>query len=186
MISNSLNLIIKGWYLPFLAGVFSLFTGIYIITVSTDLYTSLNRMFGIAFILSGLVVSIFSFQNHNNITGWGWYIVYGILIISMGFYLSEHQDESLFFATGFASLFRSGLSLGISFELQKHHHPDWGKLSISSAIGIVFSIMVFMDPILMSLAFMVMGISDITLSVIFRKTNRAYRTVRHLKKECTN
>ena len=186
MISNVLNLTVKSWYLHFLAGAFFLFTGFYVVTVSPDLYPSLNKLLGTAFILSGLVFSVFSVRNHSKIAGWGWYIVYGILITGMGIYLTEHRDESLFFATGFASLFRCGLLLGISFELQKHGHQAWGNLSISSAIGFVFSVMVFMDPLLICLAFIVMGISDIILSLIFRKTNRSYRTVKHLKSHYTD
>ncbi|WP_185210564.1 hypothetical protein [Elizabethkingia meningoseptica] len=186
MISNSLNLTVKSWYLHFIAGAFFIFTGIYVVTVSPDLYPSLNKLLGTAFILSGLVFLVFSVRNHSKIAGWGWYMIYGILIAGMGIYLTEHRDESLFFATGFASLFRCGLLLGISFELQKHGHQAWGNLSISSSIGFVFSIMVFMDPILICLAFILMGISDIILSLTFRKTNRSYRTVKYLKRNYTN
>ncbi len=96
MIANSLNLTVKSWYLHFIAGAFFPFTGIYVVTVSPDLYPGLNKLLGTAFILSGLVFSVFSVRNHSKIAGWGWYIVYGILITGMGFYLSGHQDESLF------------------------------------------------------------------------------------------
>lgn len=66
-IKNSL----KGWYYPVITGILSIITGVFLFIIPQSLYSVYVQIFGIVFIISGLLRLIFSFQNRKTINGWG-------------------------------------------------------------------------------------------------------------------
>ena len=193
MMTNSFNTTIKSgiknWYIPVITGIYSIITGLFILTDKAMPIEILNMLIGAVFIASGILSIIFTLRNHKIINGWGLYMLYGILIFDLGIYLTFYAGDSMFFILGISSLFRSGIFLGTSVELKKHEHPQWNYLAITSGIGILFSLILITNSVgsispytITAMCFTAMGISAVLLSLEFKKVNRFHKIIRQLTK----
>lgn len=93
------------------------------------------------FMVCGISEVIFSIRNRKIIYDWDWYIVFGILIFVMGIYVLKITNYTLGLWTGFVSLFRSGILLGLVVELRKYGGVEWRNVILCSACGVIFSLM---------------------------------------------
>ncbi len=186
---------VKNWYLPLIIGILLIVLGIYIFTVPQETYVALAIFFSLSFITSGLLDSIFALQNRDSLSGWGWYLISGLLSLVLGIYLTIYPTISMSvlpFVVGFTLLFRSFLLLGYSFELRDLKVVSWGDIALLSVIGIIFSVLLLSNPFftgmslvtLTALSLIFVGGSSIALSIRLKKVkNLPNRISAELKKK---
>jgi uncharacterized membrane protein HdeD (DUF308 family) len=171
---------IKHWYMPLIIGLLLIAMGIYIFTVPLATYLTLTAFFTASFIASGILEIYFSVANRNEIDGWGWYLTGGILTLFVGILLAVEPGISattLPFFVGFSLLFKSFQGLGLAFDLKNYGILRWGNLALTSVLGIIFSLLLVMNPIftgislvtLTAFAFIFAGISGIVLAFDLKK-----------------
>lgn len=171
---------VKYWYLILIVGVLFIVFGVYIFTVPLETYLSLSILFSVSFIISGASESLFSFQNRDTLSGWGWYLVSGLLTLAIGIYMAVYPEISIVtlpYFVGFTLLFRSFQALGISFDMREMKIVSWGNLALASVAGILFSILLIAHPIftglslvsLTALSFLFAGVATILLSLNLKK-----------------
>ncbi|OPB86483.1 hypothetical protein [Elizabethkingia occulta] len=186
--NTTINMPLKGWYLPLINGIIYIIASIWIFSLYADSYMSFKIVSGVTIITSGLTILLFTLRNRKAINGWGWYMVYGILILGMAIYLFFYTGDSVVFYIGFVSLLRSIILTGTAIDLKRHEHQKWGKIALVSMAGILFSVILLAGssspdnsagPIITAV-FMSTGISSILLSSEFKKVNLFYKRVRKL------
>lgn len=184
-IRNSL----KGWYYPTITGILSVVTGAFLFIIPKSLYSTYVQIFGIVFIISGLLRLIFSFQNRKTINGWGWYLIYGMLILDLGIYLTIYAAKSSALIIGLTALLRSFTLLGTAVDLKRHEHYHWGRIAGWSAAAIILSIVLVAKPASIPLTFVTAfcfittGIAAILLSTEYRKVNQHHQILRKLMRK---
>lgn len=182
---------LKGWFLPLISAMFSVITGLYIFIINADAYLLLNILPGTALVISGLVRLFFALLNRKAINGWGWHLIYGMLILDMGIFLFFYTGGSIIFYTGFVTFLRSFILLGTAIDLKRYEHQNWKKIAIGSATGVIFSIILLTEPLsfndtsrpVMAGVFIIAGISAGLLSSEFKKVNSFYKKVRKLARK---
>lgn len=184
-IRNSL----KGWYYPTITGILSVVTGAFLFIIPKSLYSTYVQIFGIVFIISGLLRLIFSFQNRKTINGWGWYLIYGMLILDLGIYLTIYAAKSSALIIGLTALLRSFTLLGTAVDLKRHEHYHWGRIAGWSVAAIILSIVLIAKPASIPLTFVTAfcfittGIAAILLSTEYRKVNQHHQILRKLMRK---
>lgn len=184
-IRNSL----KGWYYPTITGILSVVTGAFLFIIPKSLYSTYVQIFGIVFIISGLLRLIFSFQNRKTINGWGWYLIYGMLILDLGIYLTIYAAKSSVLIIGLTALLRSFTLLGTAVDLKRHEHYHWGRIAGWSAAAIILSIVLIAKPASIPLTFVTAfcfittGIAAILLSTEYKKVNQHHQILRKLMRK---
>ncbi|WP_337084513.1 HdeD family acid-resistance protein [Elizabethkingia anophelis] len=184
-IRNSL----KGWYYPTITGILSVVTGVFLFIIPKSLYSTYVQIFGIVFIISGLLRLIFSFQNRKTINGWGWYLIYGMLILDLGIYLTIYAAKSSVLIIGLTALLRSFTLLGTAVDLKRHGHYHWGRIAGWSAAAIIFSIVLIAKPVgipltfVTAFCFITTGIAAILLSTEYKKVNQHHQILRKLMRK---
>lgn len=184
-IRNSL----KGWYYPTITGILSVVTGVFLFIIPKSLYSTYVQIFGIVFIISGLLRLIFSFQNRKTINGWGWYLIYGMLILDLGIYLTIYAAKSSVLIIGLTALLRSFTLLGTAVDLKRHEHYHWGRIAGWSAAAIILSIVLIAKPasipltVVTAFCFITTGIAAILLSTEYKKVNQHHQILRKLMRK---
>lgn len=178
---------VKHWYIPLIIGILFFIFGIYIFSVPLATYITLSIFFSVSFLVSGISDIIFSIGNKNTFSGWGWYLVSGIISTILGFYLISNPAVSMAilpFIVGFTLLFRSAYLLGLAFD-NKSNGAGWGTVAISSILGIILSFLLLSSPLftglslvtLTSLTFIFIGISSAMLAFDLKKLKNAPKKI---------
>lgn len=186
--STTIKMPLRAWFLPSISGIIYIIAGVSILLIQSSTYIALTILPGFAFIISGLTILSFTLFNRKAINGWGWYMVYGMLILDMGIYLLIYTGDSILFYIGFISLLRSIILLGTAIDLKRYQHQNWGKIAIASMAGILFSAILLAGlsspddstRLIIAAIFTATGISAIFLSVEFKKVNIFYKRLRKL------
>jgi len=171
---------IKHWYIPFILGIIFIICGAYVLNTPLETYLALAVFFSISFIVSGLFDTVFSIINSAHLTGWGWYLVNGLLTLGLGIYLTVYPGITITilpFVVGFTLLFRSFQQLGFSLDLKEVGFLKWKDLAILSVLGIVFSFLLIANPVfsglsivvLTALIFIFVGVSSVLLGLKLKK-----------------
>ncbi|WP_299535554.1 HdeD family acid-resistance protein [Ulvibacterium sp.] len=141
---------IKYWYVPLIMGLIFLGTGIYTFMVPLESYLTLALLFGISFLVSGIMEVVFSIANRKHIENWGWSLVSGILSLAIGILLIMRPDISLLtlpIYVGFWVFFRSIMAIGVSIDLKRFGILDWGNLMLVGVFGLMFSFFLLWNPL---------------------------------------
>jgi uncharacterized membrane protein HdeD (DUF308 family) len=171
---------IKHWYLPLIAGILFVGAGAYICTVPLATYLTLATLFSVSFICTGVAEIVFSIRNNKTLSGWGWFLVNGLLSLVIGVYLLMYPGISISilpFVVGFTLLFRSIQVLGYALDLKNLKIANWGILSLLGVLGMVFSFLLLAHPIyaglslvtFTALSFMVVGVGQAVLAFQLKK-----------------
>lgn len=172
--------LVKHWYIPLIIGIFFVLFGLYVFTVPLATYVTLAIFFSVSFLVSGVFEIVFSLQNQKALSGWGWYLVSGLISAGLGIYLMIYPGISMSvlpFFVGFTLLFRSTYLLGFSFDLKSMGVSGWGTVAFTSVVCIIASFLMLYDPmatglslsILTGVAFVFAGIAAIVLSMNLKK-----------------
>jgi uncharacterized membrane protein HdeD (DUF308 family) len=178
----------KHWYLKLFLGVIFIIVGIWVFVTPVGAYVALSLLFGISFLVTGILQIIYAGSNRKVLAHWGWTLAIGILELLVGILLLANPGLSMVILplyVGFVLLFRSITALGWSFLLRKLQIKYWGWVLTIGILGLIFSFVLLWDPLLTAyiiviitgIAFLLTGISQIILSFRLKKWNKRYKEI---------
>jgi len=171
---------VKHWYAPLFSGIILIGAGILAFVFGKATFLTLEVIFCLAFISSGIIDTVFSIANRQKMKHWGWSLALGIINIVFGIVLLVNPLVNLYaFASfiGCAVLFRSFGGIILSIKLKKTHSSKWDYLMALSVLGIISAILLMIFPLIASvlavifsgIALIVAGIFSIGLSLLLRR-----------------
>jgi len=174
---------IKNWWILLIFGILFVIAGIWVFQTPGESYVALSMLFAFTFLLSGIGGIIFALSNRDTLEGWGWQLAGGILELLLGIALFARPAVTmvvlpLYF--GFWLMFRGILTIAFSVELKKYEVPNWGWMLALGIILAILSVVVLLNPLygvsmlvtLTGFAFLMMGITNILISLRLRKLKR--------------
>ncbi|MCT4288148.1 hypothetical protein HZP25_15695 [Elizabethkingia anophelis] len=196
MMSGSFNLVllvaIKNWKILMATGMLSIASGVYIVFISFEIYSEIPLLLGFTFIMacfSGVVFSL-NAESHDI---WITYLIYAGLLFTLEIFLFIYYNINvLLFVIGSLSLFRFVQLFGAIHELKKYKMVTWRLIFIISLLGVLFSVVLVINPMLplgmsestmIAVAFLLFGISSMLLAKELRKVNRFHCSIERLVKE---
>ncbi|OPC44337.1 hypothetical protein BAY05_12440 [Elizabethkingia anophelis] len=189
MLYNKINkLKLKNWYFPLFTGGIFIAIGIFVFIIPADFCSQLLPFFGIGFIFSGVAIFILSLLNRNIINDWVWYLIFGIIISSMGSYFVICVNNLFSFVLDLMLLFHSCILLGTYLDQREILDFKQYNFYFTSILGIVFSTGLILSHLndgsfrvyLIAIAFIINGISNIFLSLGFKKYGRSRKSLKIL------
>lgn len=176
---------IKHWYIPLIIGLLFIAMAIYTFFQPIETYYTLSFIFSLSFLFSGITGTYFAIANREELEGWGWYLVSGVLSLILGIYLLSNPLTTaaiLPFAIGFYVLMQSTQGLIIAFDLKRYGVLEWGTLAIISILGFVFGALLMFNPrfggmtlvMLTGIGFFFMGVLSIMLSLSLKKLKKRF------------
>lgn len=149
---NSVKKSTKYWWLSLCIGIMSIILGILFIAAAGPALLTIAILFVIGFIVSGLFEITFAIANRNTLDGWGWSLASGIIDLIIGILLAIATPTLtiavMIFFVGFYIMFRSIWGIGAAVEMKRAGFKDWGWLLALAILGIIFSFLVIIDPII--------------------------------------
>lgn len=175
----------KYWYLLLILGLIFIAMGFRVFFTPVSSFVALSMFFAFTFLISGIFEISYAISNRKTIDNWGWNLVGGIIDLIIGFILITHPGASmvfLIFYVGFALIFRSIMTIGWSVQLNKMGIKNWGWILVLGILGLIFSFMLLWNPlftglaivIYLGVAFIMIGIAQIFLSLRLRKLKKMY------------
>ena len=168
------------WWISLVLGILLIITGIWIFRTPLQSYVSLSVLFSTIIFITGLVEVSFSIINRNNIDGWGWHLMGGVVDIIIGTLLLMHPLLTMMimpYYVAFWLLFRGATSIGVSIQLKNYQINTWWWLLISGIATILFSFLMLADPqfggltivIFTSFAFISFGVYHIAFAISLKR-----------------
>ncbi len=166
---------IKHWYLSLILGILYILVGIWVFRTPIESYLALSVIFSVTCFISGIFEIIYSIANRKELDNWGWILAGGIIVLLLGFWLMSSPLRSIallpFFA-GFMLIFLSMTAMGFAFDMKAFAIKDWGWLLALGILGVLFSFVLFWNPLFAGLtivfytgcAFITIGVFRIILS----------------------
>lgn len=171
---------IKYWWIHILTGVFFIITGIYTISSPAASYFALATIFSLTFLASGIMEVFYAISNREEIDGWGWVLVFGILTTMVGIMMLLNpmlSEISLPFYVGFVLMFRSFNAIGFAMELKNYNDNSFNGLLFMGVLGAILSFFMIFNPVFGGLTivfwtgmgFIVLGAFSIYLATRLKK-----------------
>ncbi|HAY3552702.1 DUF308 domain-containing protein [Elizabethkingia meningoseptica] len=172
----------KLWFLPLLTGIIFILVGFWIFKTPMESYLTLSIFFAVTFLISGLFEIIHALSN-THLRNWGWSLAGGIIDLLFGIIMLSSPTLSatvLALYVGFIILFRSFMSIGFALNLREFHSRSWGSPLIFGILGVIFAILIIINPALggltiifyTALAFILVGILQILFAFMIKKLKR--------------
>ncbi len=185
---NSIKNSIKHWYIPLIVGILFVIVSIVAFTSPLGSLLTLSLLFSLSLILSGLSEIIFSVVNSNQMSNWGWSLVFGIITVIVGFLLFSNPTLSLLslsFYVGFIILFRSISAISLAIDIKKYGSRSWSGLLVLGIFGAIFSFLLLWNPlfagmsvvILIALSFLFGGLFSIYYAFQLRELHKLSKDV---------
>jgi uncharacterized membrane protein HdeD (DUF308 family) len=180
---------IKHWYLPLILGILFIIVGVWATVTPVSTYLSLAILFSVTFFVAGFFEIIYSISYRKQLDGWGWSLASGILSFIIGVLLIIYPQVSIItlpLFVGFVVLFHSSMAIAWSIELKKYKISNWGWLLFAGILGVIFSFILLMNPLIAGLtvavftgiSFITIGIFHIHFSIELKKLKK---TIKNLK-----
>ena len=141
---------IKYWWLFVLLGAFLTFGGIYIMFTPLESYITISIFVSILIFFNGISDIVVAVSNREIIKGWGWFLTGGILELLLGIVLMRHPQITmnvLPLLVGFWLMFGAISSISTAFEIRSYKIKGWGWIMGLGVLLLLFSVLVFMNPI---------------------------------------
>jgi uncharacterized membrane protein HdeD (DUF308 family) len=178
----------KHWYLKLFLGIIFIIVGIWVLVTPVSAYIALSLLFGISFLVTGILQITYATSNRKVLAHWGWTLAIGILELLVGILLLVNPEISMVVLplyVGFVLLFRSITALGWAFLLHKLQIKYWEWVLAIGILGLMFSFVLLWDLLLTALiiviitgiAFLLTGITHIILSFRLRRWNKRYKQI---------
>lgn len=148
---KKMNSPIKLWYLPMIVGIVFIGIGIWVFTAPRETYIFLSIIFGISFLVNGLIETVFAISNRKEYSSWGWSLIMGIINIIVGLLLFNNPEitaAALALYIGFILLFRSVAAIILSRDLKTYGVGNWGFMMTIGILGLLLSFILLWNPIL--------------------------------------
>ncbi|WP_222931972.1 hypothetical protein, partial [Elizabethkingia miricola] len=175
--------IINNQYLIISSGVIFIITGISYFTVS-NIHVCLF-LTGLSFMISSLLNIIFFFKNRYTIEGWGFYLVFLMIVLNGGLYFLLNTEAGITLGIGIICLFNLFIFLGFMIDLKKYAFSNSNLLITVNIIIIIFSIILLIkSPSTLSTAIniILVGSNFIFLDFELKKLKKRYAYIKQLTK----
>jgi uncharacterized membrane protein HdeD (DUF308 family) len=183
---------IKHWYLPLILGILFIIVGVWAIVTPVSTYLSLAILFSVTFFVAGFLEIIYSISYRKQLDGWGWSLASGILSLIIGVLLIIYPQVSIItlpLFVGFVVLFHSSMAIAWSIELKKYKVSNWGWLLFAGILGVIFSFILLMNPLIAGLtvavftgiSFITIGIFHIHFSIELKKLKNTFKNLKDQK-----
>ncbi|MBS7253005.1 HdeD family acid-resistance protein [Flavobacterium branchiicola] len=171
---------VKNWWVSLLVGILFVGMALLLMFYPLDGYATLSIMFSINMFVCGMFEILFSVSNKDNLSGWGWYLIGGIIDLLMGLYLMYYPEMSMAilpFIVAFWFMFRGFSMIGFSMDLQRYGSKGWGWILVSGILIILCSLTIIWFPAggafsvvyIAAFAFLSMGMTRIMISFDLKK-----------------
>ncbi len=185
---NSIKNSIKHWYIPLIVGILFIVVSVVAFTSPLGSLLTLSLLFSLSLIFGGLSEVVFSVVNRNQMSNWGWSMVFGIITMIVGFLLFSNPAISIIslsFYVGFIILFRSISAISFALDIKKYGSKSWGGLLVLGILGAIFSFLLLWNPIfaglsvviLIALSFLSAGLFSIYYSLQLRKIHKLSKDI---------
>lgn len=186
-IQLSINRPIKYWYFPLILGILFLGLGIGVLLTPLASFILLAILFGLFFMITGLIDMTYAFANKDILDRWGWSLLGGIIDFFIGVLLIAKPEISMMALSifiGFGILFRSVIAIGWSLELKRLRGVKWKQLLIIGILGSCLALIMLWNPIFggltivfwVAITLFAIGIFQIYLSLQLKKINKLLLT----------
>lgn len=174
---------VRYWWTYLIAGILFVGLGILMLLNPTLTYAGMSLYFAAAILVSGIMSIGFSISNRKALSGWGWYLVIGILDLVVGFYLLTYPVAAVATLSLFISfwvLFRSFAAISTAFDLRAMGTRGWGWLLALGLLGLVLAVVILFNPGLgavtavafTSYAMLSLGIASIVIAFRLRNAGK--------------
>lgn len=171
---------LKFWYIPLVLGILFSLAGIWAFGTPIGAYMTLTIFIVWAFIISGVIETVYAISNRDVLRNWGWYLVGGILGIVLGILLLSNPALTailLSFYIGFWLLFRSFINIGMAIEMKSEGEKKWGWMLVLAILSVVFAFLLILNPVITGIAvgiwigfsLLFIGIFNIMVSIHLKK-----------------
>ena len=168
-------------------GLLYIFLGIWILSTPLESYVSLSLIFSAFIVLSGIFWIALSISVNENLPGWGWFLVGGILELVIGTLLIMYPAVSITILPlfiGFWLLFGGIMGIGSSLQYKSLGGTNWGWLLVLGMLTVLFSILLLANPVfagisivfMTSLSLIALGIYRVVFAFNLR---RIHRSIKH-------
>jgi uncharacterized membrane protein HdeD (DUF308 family) len=176
------NIIVKHLDLNLIIGFILILVSLWVFCNTDITYISLAKIFSITLLFTGVLEIMSSIQNKDFLTEWGFCFAMGILdlLVSISLIiLSQYQisTELLTLIMGYFFLYRTFKLIFWSTELKNYTSISCGWVLFGIIVGVILTFLfVWNQPpsqsafiFLTSFALLVIGISEVYISSVFRK-----------------
>lgn len=146
---QTINSGIKNWWWFLIKGLLMIAAGIAIYARPAEGYVGLTILFCVVIIGSGFTQIFFALANKDNMKGWGWTLVSGIIDLAIGIYLAMYPVvtmATLPYFLGFWLIFRSFYLMGASFDLSGLQQSGWGWLFFGGILLMISGFVILYYP----------------------------------------
>lgn len=183
---NEMQKSVKHWYLPMIIGILFIGLGIYSFCQPAEAYTSLAIFFGISFVVSGVVESIFTIINRKNIKNWILVLIFAIINIIFGVFCLNHIVFTMLalpIYVGIIVLVKAIIAIVFAFEMKSEKLPMWGFVLTFGILTGIFAFFMMANPAFggmnivfwTALAFVAVGIMNIMSSIEMKRIKNALK-----------
>ena len=177
--SNEFEAPVRHWRRLIIVGLFFVIAGIAIFLRPTESYLTLNSLFSVVLIFSG-VSNIITRPAENKNGTVNWTLTAGIFEILVGIsllLLSSSSEITLPFVLGFWVMFRALFMMGAALDLKNIKVPGWGSIMAGGITDLILDFLVFYTParefislrVIAGLIFIIGGIFNFILALKYKK-----------------
>ena len=171
---------IKHWYIVLIIGIIFIVIGMWVIPTPEVSFVSLSILFGITFLITGILEIISSIDFRNKFDGWEQSLAIGIFDVIIGLIIPIQSDISIVvlqLMVGFVILYRSIMAGNWLIRMSDYNLPGRSWLLFISIISVALSILILTKPafvemtisLLTGLALISIGIFYICFSLAIKK-----------------
>ena len=145
------------WLIPLTMGVAFLILSIVLFIEPLKSFGSLSWIFSICIFVAGIFEIIYGATGNRNMNGRIWYLLGGIISLTIGFVLILNPKITALFLPyyfGFWMLFRSILILGYHNDLKQNNLVGAKRFMGLGLLTLLLSIIILLNPILAQISFM--------------------------------
>ena len=191
---NEIKNTVNYWWIYLTMGILFLLGAFYVYAQPTGTYLTLSIFFAVFMLIDGISGIAFSLSNREQLQGWGWQLVSGIIATLIGLSLFMYPSLSaaiLPIYVGFWVLLKGALITGVAFDLKSHRVENWGWILALGILNLIFAIMMIVNPLFgasmillfTSISFTIVGLSLIVVSLWLRKIKRGVKRLKATAKE---
>lgn len=175
--------ILKRWYLPFIAGILYILSGISAIIIPVGSLITFSLFISMGIFMSGIIEFLYSFTNKKNTQNWAWQFAGSIISILLGFIflLNLKFTLSLFVTViGFWILFRSFFIFPFAFDMKRRGEKRWVGILIIGVLAVFIATFLLFNPLFLGtmvglwlgVCLVIIGVIHILISVFLNKINK--------------
>jgi len=172
------------WWLLLLKGIILIGLSFYVFRHPVDSLVGLAIYFGMALLITGILIIAASLSLRKMIEGWGWWLAFGIFDLLFAFFFLSNPGAtaaSIPFALGFWLMVSGTMMFAGSFQEKKEGQSNWwlgllgGVLIMFIGYSVATNLLSGVLTVTMWMGFglLVAGIVSITRSLEMRKIDKA-------------